>query len=77
MAIEIRKIDTKGGLKKFVKWGIDLYKGNECFVPPLVMDDVKEVTTGYECGLSVAGYHDLQEGDRIASPAEVEVKKSL
>ena len=40
MAIEIRKIDTKGGLKKFVKWGIDLYKGNECFVPPLVMDDV-------------------------------------
>lgn len=40
MAIEIRKIDTRGGLKKFVKWGIDLYKGNECFVPPLVMDDV-------------------------------------
>ena len=40
MAIEIRKIDTKCGLKKFVKWGIDLYKGNECFVPPLVMDDV-------------------------------------
>ena len=40
MAIEIRKIDTKGGLKKFVKWGIDLYKGNDCFVPPLVMDDV-------------------------------------
>ena len=40
MAIEIRKIDTKGGLKKFVKWGIDLYKGNECFVPPLGMDDV-------------------------------------
>ena len=40
MAIEIRKIDTKGGLKKFVKWGIDLYKDNDCFVPPLVMDDV-------------------------------------
>lgn len=40
MAIEIRKIDTKCGLKKFVKWGIDLYKDNECFVPPLVMDDV-------------------------------------
>ncbi len=40
MAIEIRKIDTKCGLKKFVKWGIDLYKDNDCFVPPLVMDDV-------------------------------------
>ena len=40
MAIEIRKIDTKCELKKFVKWGIDLYKDNDCFVPPLVMDDV-------------------------------------
>ena len=40
MAIEIRKIDTKCGLKKFVKWGIDFYKDNDCFVPPLVMDDV-------------------------------------
>ena len=40
MAIEIRKIETKCGLKKFVKWGIDLYKDNDCFVPPLVMDDV-------------------------------------
>lgn len=40
MAIEIRKIDTKCGLKKFVKWGIDLYKGSACFVPPLVWDEV-------------------------------------
>ena len=40
MAIEIRKIDTKCGLKKFVKWGIDLYKGSDCFVPPLVWDEV-------------------------------------
>ena len=40
-------------------------------------DDVKEVTTGYECGLSVAGYNDIQEGDFIESFEEVEVKKSL
>ncbi|MGN1245976.1 MAG: N-acetyltransferase [Muribaculaceae bacterium] len=40
MAIEIRKIDTKSGLRKFVKWGIKLYDGNDCFVPPLVWDDV-------------------------------------
>ena len=40
MAIEIRKIDTKCGLKKFVKLGIDLYKGSDCFVPPLVWDEV-------------------------------------
>lgn len=41
MAVEIRKINpTKKELKKFVKFGIDHYKGNDCFVPPLRMDDV-------------------------------------
>ncbi|MDQ2801352.1 MAG: translation initiation factor IF-2, partial [Pseudomonadota bacterium] len=28
-------------------------------------DDVREVARGYECGLSFANFHDLQEGDRI------------
>ena len=41
MAVEIRAVEpVKKELKKFVKFGIDHYKGNDCFVPPLVMDDV-------------------------------------
>jgi translation initiation factor IF-2 len=28
-------------------------------------DDQKEVTKGYECGLSFAGYNDLREGDVV------------
>lgn len=41
MAVEIRPIaPTKKELKKFVKFGIDHYKGNPFFVPPLIMDDV-------------------------------------
>lgn len=41
MSIEIRPVNpTKSQLKKFVKFGIDHYKGNKYFVPPLVMDDV-------------------------------------
>ena len=28
-------------------------------------DDVREVTRGYECGLSFANFHDLQEGDVV------------
>ena len=40
-------------------------------------DDVKEVTTGFDCGLSVAGYNDIQEGDMIESIEEVQVQKSL
>ncbi len=40
-------------------------------------DDVKEVLTGYDCGLSIAGYNDLQEGDFIEAFEQVEVKKQL
>jgi translation initiation factor IF-2 len=28
-------------------------------------DDVREVAQGYECGIGLAGYHDLVEGDVI------------
>jgi translation initiation factor IF-2 len=28
-------------------------------------DDVREVATGFECGIGLAGFHDLQEGDII------------
>ena len=28
-------------------------------------DDVREVARGYECGLSFANFHDLQEGDVV------------
>ncbi len=40
-------------------------------------DDVKEVLNGYDCGISIAGYNDLQEGDYIEAFEEVEVKKTL
>ena len=30
-----------------------------------VKDDVKEVNTGYECGLSVEKFNDIKEGDVI------------
>ncbi len=32
--------NSKSELKKYVKFGIDMYQGNQCFVPPLIMDDV-------------------------------------
>ena len=40
-------------------------------------DDVKEVSTNFECGLSLVGYNDLREGDMIETFAEVEVKAKL
>ena len=40
-------------------------------------DDVKEVVSGYDCGLSIAGYNDIKEGDFVEAYEEVEVKKTL
>ena len=40
-------------------------------------DDVKEVVSGYDCGLNINGYNDVREGDIIECFEEVEVKKSL
>ena len=40
-------------------------------------DDVKEVTKGYECGLNIKNYNDIQVGDIIEAYETVEVKKKL
>ena len=40
-------------------------------------DDVKEVKEGYECGLSLKNYNDIQEGDRLEIYEIVEVSRSL
>ena len=40
-------------------------------------DDVKEVSSGFECGFSVQAYNDLVVGDIIEGFEEIEVAKSL
>lgn len=40
-------------------------------------DDVKEVGTNFECGISLVNYNDIREGDMIETYQEVEVKVKL
>ena len=41
MSVIIKPIaPVKKSLKQYVHFGIDLYKGNKYFVPPLIMDDI-------------------------------------
>ena len=40
-------------------------------------DDVKEVTKGYECGLNLKGYNDIEIGDILEVYEEVAIKKKL
>ena len=40
-------------------------------------DDVKEVASGFECGISLVNYNDILEGDVLETFTEVEVKQTL
>ncbi|MEE1004351.1 MAG: translation initiation factor IF-2 [Bacteroidaceae bacterium] len=40
-------------------------------------DDVKEVSTNFECGISLVGYNDLKEGDMLETFQEIEIKATL
>ena len=40
-------------------------------------DDVKEVTKGFDCGLQIVDFNDVQAGDLIESYEEIEVRKKL
>ena len=40
-------------------------------------DDVKEVATGLECGISLVNFNDIQEGDVIETFMEIEVQQKL
>lgn len=39
MSVIINKVKTKEDLRSFIQFGIDLYEGNEYFVPPLIYDE--------------------------------------
>ena len=61
---------------RVIRDGIVIYTG-ELGSLKRFKDDVKEVVSGYDCGLSVQGYNDIKEGDMIEGFEEVEVKRGL
>ena len=61
---------------RLIRDGIVIYTG-ELGSLKRFKDDVKEVTKGYECGLNIAKYNDIKEGDIVEAYEEVEVKQKL
>lgn len=47
MSVTIKALQpTRRELKEYIRFGIDLYKGNSCFVPPLIMDEMATLMPG-------------------------------
>ena len=61
---------------RLIRDGIVIYTG-ELGALKRFKDDVKEVSSGYDCGLNIANYNDVKEGDMIEAYEEVEVSKTL
>ena len=45
--IEVREVKTKKEQKQFIDFPLDLYKDNDCFVPPLYGDEKKMFKPGF------------------------------
>ncbi|MDZ7771200.1 MAG: translation initiation factor IF-2 [Balneolaceae bacterium] len=61
---------------RVVRDGVVIYDG-EIDSLKRFKDDVKEVQTGYECGISIVNYNDIKVGDVIENYTMVEEKRSL
>jgi len=67
---------TRNTKLNVVRDGIVVYTGELASLKRF-KDDVKEVNTAYECGLSVKNFNDLRVSDIIEGFEEVEVKRTL
>jgi translation initiation factor IF-2 len=61
---------------RLIRDGIVIYTG-ELGSLQIGKDAVKEVVSGKECGMSIAGYNDIKEGDMIEAFHIVEIKRTL
>ena len=69
------KIYRNSGVR-IIRDGVVVYTGELASLKRF-KDDVKEVSKGYDCGIQIKGYNDINEGDIIEAFQEVEVKKKL
>ena len=61
---------------RLIREGVVIYTGDLTALKRF-KDDVKEVSKGYDCGIQIKGYNDIEVNDLIESFSQVEVKKKL
>lgn len=67
---------SRSNKARLIRDGVVVFTG-EIAALKRFKDDVKEVTTNFECGISLQGCNDIKEGDMIETFQEVEVKQKL
>lgn len=67
---------TRNARVRIIRDGIVIYTGSLGSLKRF-KDDVKEVQSGYDCGLNIDGYNDIKVGDIIEAYTIMEVKRKL
>ena len=67
---------TRNAKVRVIRDGIVVYTG-ELGSLKRFKDDVKEVTSGQDCGLNISGYNDIKVGDVVEAYNIVEIKRTL
>jgi translation initiation factor IF-2 len=85
---KISKVGTIGGCMvtdgkilrnakiRIIRDGVVVHTG-ELIALKRFKDDAKEVAKGYDCGIQIKGYNDIEENDTIEAYHEVAIKKKL
>jgi translation initiation factor IF-2 len=61
---------------RIIREGVVVFTG-ELLALKRFKDDVKEVSKGYDCGIQIKNYNDIEERDTIEAFQEIAVKKKL
>jgi translation initiation factor IF-2 len=67
---------TRHSKVRIIRDGIVIYTGDLGSLKRF-KDDVKEVAKGYECGLNIDKFNNIEVGDQVEAFEEVEVKQTL
>ena len=54
--ITIKEVKTNRELRRFVQFGVDLYKGNDCYCPPIIFDEINTFKKGGNPALEVCEF---------------------
>ncbi|SMC71107.1 translation initiation factor IF-2 [Pedobacter africanus] len=67
---------TRNSKVRIIRDGVVIYTG-ELASLKRYKDDVKEVSRGYECGLNIQNFNNIEVGDIVEAYEQVEVKRKL
>jgi translation initiation factor IF-2 len=65
---------TRGSRVRFLREGTIIWKGTITSLKRF-KDDVREVQTGFECGIGLSDFQDLKQGDIIETFEEKEIPR--